>query len=257
MPPRRQSLRTPRMRPPNGLKLRAAPRACEGQLPGGPGTVTHMIAEPGGLARGTAGSRPDKRRSPPNGLEFSYPAVRPTVNPFSRNLAGKSCSNLPPASRVSRRSWCFPRAPGRGSVKTPDSPIAFPLRPQEPGEDTRIAPTSCFPQRHSWGWRPTGPSFHTVWQGDRLLTGTILQVTAGLIAPPEHVIQPSKLYRVYLEKLISDPPMEIHHGVLVRLDSIRELDIVGRSVEVFQRRSWPGRPTQRSHQPPPGTPGCR
>ena len=54
----------------------------------------------------------------------------------------------------------------RGCVKTPNSPIAFPLRPQEPGEHTRIAPTSCFPQCHSWGWRPTGPSFHTVWRVD-------------------------------------------------------------------------------------------
>jgi hypothetical protein len=53
------------------------------------------------------------------------------------------------------------RAPARGCVKTPNSPIAFPLRPPEPGEHTRIAPTSCFPQCHSWGWRPTGPSFHT------------------------------------------------------------------------------------------------
>jgi hypothetical protein len=37
----------------------------------------------------------------PNGLELSCPAAQATLDPFSRNLAGKSRSNLPHASRVS------------------------------------------------------------------------------------------------------------------------------------------------------------
>jgi len=36
-----------------------------------------------------------------NGLELSCPAARATVGAFSRNLAGKSRSNFPHASRVS------------------------------------------------------------------------------------------------------------------------------------------------------------
>ena len=93
--------------------------------------------------------------APPNGLELSCPAARATADPFSRILAGKAS----PTSHTPAGS-----AAARGCVKTPNSPIAFPLRPQEPGEHTRIAPTSCFPQCHSWGWHPTGPSFHAVWR---------------------------------------------------------------------------------------------
>jgi hypothetical protein len=44
-------------------------------------------------------ARLDARR--PNGLELSCPAARATVDPFSRNLAGKTRSNFPHASRVS------------------------------------------------------------------------------------------------------------------------------------------------------------
>ena len=37
----------------------------------------------------------------PNGLELSCPAAQASAHPFSRNLAGKSRSNFPHASRVS------------------------------------------------------------------------------------------------------------------------------------------------------------
>jgi len=37
----------------------------------------------------------------PNGLELSCPAARASAHSFSRNLAGKSRSNFPHASRVS------------------------------------------------------------------------------------------------------------------------------------------------------------
>ena len=43
------------------------------------------------------------RPAPPNGLEVSRPPARATVHSFSRNLAGKTRSNFPHASRVSRR----------------------------------------------------------------------------------------------------------------------------------------------------------
>jgi hypothetical protein len=42
-----------------------------------------------------------RRRAAHNGLELSCPAARATVDPFSRNLAGKTRSNFPHASRVS------------------------------------------------------------------------------------------------------------------------------------------------------------
>jgi hypothetical protein len=38
---------------------------------------------------------------PPNGSELSCPAAQATAHSFSRNLAGKSRSNFPHASRVS------------------------------------------------------------------------------------------------------------------------------------------------------------
>jgi hypothetical protein len=37
----------------------------------------------------------------PNDLELSCPAARASAHPLSRNLAGKSRSNFPHASRVS------------------------------------------------------------------------------------------------------------------------------------------------------------
>jgi hypothetical protein len=42
-----------------------------------------------------------RRRAAHNGLELSRPAAQATHHPFSRNLAGKSRSNFPHASRVS------------------------------------------------------------------------------------------------------------------------------------------------------------
>jgi hypothetical protein len=103
-----------------------------------------------------AGTSPiDYGRALPNGLELSCPAARASAHSLSRIPAGKAS----PTFRTPAGS-----AAARGCVKTPNSPIAFPLRPQEPGVHTPIAPTSCFLQCHSWGWRPTGPSFHTVWR---------------------------------------------------------------------------------------------
>ena len=49
---------------------------------------------------------------------------------------GHGISNFPHAGRVSRRSWCLSRAAARGCVKTPNSPIAFPL-------EARIARLQC------------------------------------------------------------------------------------------------------------------
>ena len=60
----------------------------------------------------------DPQTVPHNGLELSGPAK--LLSTDSRAQAGS--------------------APARACVKTPNSPIAFPLRPQEPGKHTRIAP---------------------------------------------------------------------------------------------------------------------
>ena len=80
-------------------------------------------------------------------------------------------------------------AAARGCVKTPNSPIAFPLRPQEPGEHTRIAPTSWFPQCHSWAGAPQARVFT---QSGELLCGLHRQAV-GRCATVPHPQTPLRL----------------------------------------------------------------
>jgi len=109
----------------------------------------------------------------PNGLELRQVGRHVdllTTKAFSWKLPGGSGQNLfdsrpsMQAEQAAAQAQPAGSASAGGCVITPNSPIAFPLRSHEPGEHTRIAPTSCFPHCHSWGWRPTGPSFHTVWR---------------------------------------------------------------------------------------------
>jgi hypothetical protein len=46
-----------------------------------------------------------RRRAAHNGLELSRPAARATVYSFGHNLAGRTLSNFPHASRVRSSEW--------------------------------------------------------------------------------------------------------------------------------------------------------
>ena len=73
-----------------------------------------------------------------------------------------------PSNLYSRRT---PRSPPPGMLREAASPgptgqlqREAVCKPRIRQSRSHFDPTSCFPQRHSWGWRPTGPSFHTVWR---------------------------------------------------------------------------------------------